>query len=164
MVSAPVQYSGDTNPQFTEVWKALNAAVASGGNAIAGDTESVTDQSYGVAATAAESDVKPGKVDREVTGCYYCVPVEEEEPISTTKARSNAESAAECFLENRNIDAPILYDDISAIVKQWKCKRNKKRKRIHPIGDQWFTATLLVWSGLLPDSGQLALFPNDTQI
>ena len=98
MVSAPVQYSGDTNPQFTEVWKALNAAVASGGNAIAGDTESVTDQSYGVAATAAENDVKPGKVDREVTGCYYCVPVEEEEPISTTKARSNAESAAECFL------------------------------------------------------------------
>ena len=112
--------------------------------------------------------MKPGMVDREVTGCYYCVPVEEEEPISTTKARSNAESAAECFLTNRKSDAPILYDDISAIVKQWKCKRNKKRKRIHPIGDQWvYSDTFgLVWSlaGFWSVSVVSPKYPNMTNM
>ena len=101
MVSAPVQYSGDIYTHYTEVWDALTAAVASGGTATAGNTASVANQNYGVAATAAENAVKLGMVDREVTGCYYCVPVDEEEPISTTKARSNAESAAECFLEKQ---------------------------------------------------------------
>ena len=106
MVSAPVQYTGNVHTHYTEVWDALTAAVASGGTATAGNTSSVANQNYGVAATATENDVKPAMVDREVTGCYYCIPVDEEEPVSTIKARSNAESSAQSCLENRKTMHP----------------------------------------------------------
>ena len=165
MVSAPVQYTGNVHTHYTEVWNALDAAVASGGTATAGSTASVASQVNGVAATATENDVTPAMVDREVTGCYYCIPVDEEEPISTTKARSNAEAAARTFLDNLKSDASISYDDISAIVKQWKCKRNTKRERIHPTGQQWvYSDTFgLVWCPLL-GAGQLVLFPRNTKL
>ena len=64
----------------------------------AGGAETWHNITHDTAAMAVEiggTDVDP---NREVAGCYHCIPVREEESVPITRARSNAELAAKTFL------------------------------------------------------------------